>query len=380
MAQQRSIFQEVSDSPAETRARAQPGLAETQRGRNRRAIALWLASLFALLVVMIGVGGATRLTDSGLSITEWRPVTGALPPLSAADWQVEFEKYKAIPEYRLVNRGMSLEAFKVIYWWEWGHRQLGRVIGLVWAVGFLWFLARRAIPPGWTARLLLLGFLGGLQGAIGWWMVASGLTGVMVDVAAYRLAVHLGLAFVILGLIAWYVFLLRREDAALLQARRRALAPLRRWGGVLVTVGFVQILLGALVAGLDAGRGYIDWPLMGGEVLPSESFRLEPLWRNFLENEALVQFNHRVLGYVLAVLGFLAWLAGRRAAIGAVRRAWHGMLAALALQIGLGIVTVMQAAPVWLALPHQLVGVVLFVMILRARFLSAYPPAQRITA
>ncbi|MEM8742807.1 MAG: COX15/CtaA family protein, partial [Pseudomonadota bacterium] len=258
MAQKRSIFEEVAQSPDAVRAQTQPGAAEDRRSRSRRAIAVWLMLLFALVVVMIGVGGATRLTDSGLSITEWRPITGALPPLSAADWDAEFEKYKAIPEYQLVNRGMSLAEFKIIYWWEWGHRQLGRVIGLVWAVGFLWFLARRAIPPGWTRRLFVLGLLGGLQGAIGWWMVASGLTGRMVDVAAYRLAVHLGLAFVILGLIAWYVFQLRRDEVGLLQSRRRALPGPRGWGAALVTVAFAQILLGALVAGLDAGRGYID--------------------------------------------------------------------------------------------------------------------------
>lgn len=380
MAQKRSIFEEVAQSPDAVRAQTQPGAAEDRRSRSRRAIAVWLMLLFALVVVMIGVGGATRLTDSGLSITEWRPITGALPPLSAADWDAEFEKYKAIPEYQLVNRGMSLAEFKIIYWWEWGHRQLGRVIGLVWAVGFLWFLARRAIPPGWTRRLFILGLLGGLQGAIGWWMVASGLTGRMVDVAAYRLAVHLGLAFVILGLIAWYVFQLRRDEVGLLQSRRRALPGPRGWGAALVTVAFAQILLGALVAGLDAGRGYIDWPLMGGEILPSESFRIEPVWLNFFENEALVQFNHRGLGYALAVLGVLAWLAGRRAPVRAVRQGWNWMMAALVAQIALGIVTVMHAAPVWLALPHQLLAVVLFVLILRARFLSIYPPEQRITA
>ena len=168
-------------------------------GGARGAVRVWLMILFALVVVMIAVGGLTRLTDSGLSITEWKPVTGALPPMSAADWEAEFALYKQIPEYQLQNRGMSLEEFKVIYWWEWGHRQLGRVIGLVWALGFFFFLFTKRIPTGWTGRLLLLGALGGLQGAIGWWMVSSGLTGTMLDVASYRLATHLGLAFVIMA-------------------------------------------------------------------------------------------------------------------------------------------------------------------------------------
>ncbi|MEM9269583.1 MAG: COX15/CtaA family protein, partial [Pseudomonadota bacterium] len=196
MANKRSIFEEVDGSRAE---QAAPIPVKVERDGARGAVAVWLSLLFVLVVVMIAVGGLTRLTDSGLSITEWAPVTGAIPPLSASEWETEFEKYRQIPEYQLQNKGMSLAEFKVIYWWEWGHRQLGRVIGLVWGLGFLWFLLRRQIPKGWTGRLLLLGGLGGLQGAIGWWMVSSGLTGTMLDVASYRLATHLGLAFVILG-------------------------------------------------------------------------------------------------------------------------------------------------------------------------------------
>ncbi len=191
----------------------------------------WLIALFVLLVALIAVGGATRLTDSGLSITEWRPVLGALPPLSDADWQAEFALYQATPEYQLQNRGMSMAEFQVIYWWEWGHRQLARFIGLVWAVGFLGFAVLRKMPPGWWPRLLLLGVLGGLQGAIGWWMVASGLVGDRVDVAPYRLAIHLGLAFLILGLIAWYVMKLSRPARDLLQARRATIAARRAGAG-----------------------------------------------------------------------------------------------------------------------------------------------------
>ncbi|MGL5012615.1 MAG: COX15/CtaA family protein, partial [Paracoccaceae bacterium] len=199
MATKRNIFEEVGQAGAP--AAPAGGMIASRGAGARQAIRLWLVGLFLLVVVMIAVGGLTRLTDSGLSITEWRPVTGALPPMDAAAWEAEFAKYQAIPEYQLQNKGMTLAEFKTIYWWEWGHRQLGRVIGLVWAVGFVGFLVARKIPAGWTGRLLLIGGLGGLQGAIGWWMVSSGLAGERLDVASYRLAVHLGLAFVILGFI-----------------------------------------------------------------------------------------------------------------------------------------------------------------------------------
>jgi heme a synthase len=373
MAKQRSIFEEVGE-----RRPSEAAPAPARRRYARRGIALWLMALFALVVVMIAVGGLTRLTGSGLSITEWRPVTGALPPLSAADWEAEFELYRQIPQYDLVNRGMTLAEFQVIYWWEWGHRQLGRVIGLVWAVGFVGFLAAGRIPPGWTPRLLALGALGALQGAIGWWMVASGLEGEMVRVASYRLAVHLGLAFLILGLIAWYVMLLRREEGALLQARRLRNEALMRWGGALAAVAFLQILLGALVAGIDAGRGYIDWPLMGGEVFPSAAFAYEPLWSNFTENPALVQFNHRLLGYVLVILGAIAWWRSRAVASLALRRAFDAMMIAMVAQAALGVATVLYAAPWQIAIVHQFGAVVLFVLVLRARFAAAYPVQERI--
>src|SRR6056297_3359150 len=259
MAEKRKLFEEV-----ETDRSAAPkpagGVIGRARSGARGAVRLWLMALFALVVVMIAVGGLTRLTDSGLSITEWAPISGAIPPLSAEDWQAEFDAYRQIPEYQLQNKGMSLAEFKVIYWWEWGHRQLGRVIGLVWAVGFLGFLLFRQMPAGWAGRLFLLGALGGLQGAIGWWMVASGLTGTMLDVASYRLATHLGLAFVILGLIAWYVFRLGREDRDLMQARRSREGKLYGLGTGLLHFTFLQILLGALVAGIDARRTYNDWP------------------------------------------------------------------------------------------------------------------------
>ncbi|MFY9245006.1 MAG: COX15/CtaA family protein, partial [Roseicyclus sp.] len=304
MAKTRSIFQEVDSAqkPAAT-----PGGVTRDTGLARRLVRAWLMVLFALVVTMVAVGGLTRLTDSGLSITEWAPLSGAVPPMNAQDWQAEFDAYRQIPQYQLMNRGMSLAEFKVIYWWEWGHRQLGRVIGLVWAVGFFGLLASRNIPPGWTGRLLLLGGLGGLQGAIGWWMVHSGLQEGMISVASYRLATHLGLAFLILGLIAWFIMKLGREEAALLAARREGDRKLKGMSTGLLHLSFVQILIGALVAGIDAGRNYIDWPLMAGEFFPPGMWAIEPLWRNLFENDGTVQFIHRMVGYVILALAIGVW-------------------------------------------------------------------------
>jgi len=373
MSKNRSIFEEVSsEAPTERPAPKPQAPKEAPRG----AIRLWLAVLFLMVVVMILVGGLTRLTDSGLSITEWRPVTGAIPPLSTEAWDAEFEKYKAIPEYQLQNKGMSLAEFKVIYWWEWGHRQLGRLIGLVWAAGFIYFLATRAVPRGWTTRLLFIGALGGLQGFVGWWMVSSGLSGRMVDVASYRLAVHLGLAFVILACIAWYIFSLSRSEMDLFQARRRKETALALPANILTIAIFVQIILGALVAGLDAGRAYVDWPLMGGEIFPSDAFNSTPWIANFFENEGLTQFNHRLFGYILVGLSAWAFLAARKSSLVQVRRHFTWVLAAIALQAIWGIITVVNAAPLSIAITHQFGAILVWLLILRARFEVYYPREQ----
>ncbi|MCL3882815.1 heme A synthase [Marivita sp. GX14005] len=377
MSSKRSIFEEVEARDA-TPPAPQGGMIDKGRGGARGAIRIWLMVLFALVVVMIAVGGLTRLTDSGLSITEWRPVTGAIPPLNAEDWQREFDLYRAIPEYQLQNKGMSLPEFQFIYWWEWGHRQLGRVIGLVWALGFFGFLLARKIPAGWTGRLVFIGALGALQGAIGWWMVASGLTGAMLDVASYRLATHLGLAFVILGFIAWYVFLLGREERDLMQARRARDGKLFGLGTGLLHFSFLQILIGALVAGIDAGRTYNDWPLMAGGVLPPYPFDIDPLWRNFFENAGLVQFMHRVAGYLLLAFGIVVWLRARKSANADTRFRFNAVFAMLWLQMVLGIVTVLYMAPWQIAIAHQFGAVILWVLILRARFAAGYPVAQSV--
>ncbi len=373
VAKQRSIFEDVGNT-----ARAVPAqagmISRTDRGA-RRGVQIWLILLFALVMAMIMVGGLTRLTDSGLSITEWRPVTGALPPLNAADWAAEFAKYQASPQYRLLNDGMTLGAFKSIFWWEWGHRQLGRTIGLVWALGFFGFLLSGRMPRGWTGRLLLLGVLGGVQGAIGWWMVSSGLTGAMVSVASYRLAVHLGLAFAILGLIANSVFLLGRTEGALLQARRLRLVPLRRLTTVLLGLAFLQVLLGALVAGIDAGRGFPTWPLMNGQFFPADAFYIpgRPAWAAFFENPGLVQFTHRMAAYVLFAFGIYVFLRARASSFRSVRKAYHAVMGMLVVQVLLGIGAALTAAELGAAITHQVGAVVLWVLIVRARVMAGYP-------
>ena len=371
----RSIFEEVGTTQKQV---ATPGGIDARGQGARGAIRVWLMALFALLAVMIAVGGLTRLTDSGLSIVEWAPFSGALPPMSEADWQAQFDAYRQIPEYQLQNKGMTLAEFKTIFWWEWGHRQLGRVIGLVWAAGFLGFLVARKIPTGWTGRLLLLGGLGGLQGAIGWWMVSSGLEGERLDVASYRLATHLGLAFVIFGFITWYILSLGRRGADLMVARRSANAELWRLGTVLMALTFLQILLGALVAGIDAGRAYPDWPLMAGGLTPPQMWELSPWWRNLFENNGTVQFIHRTGGYVLFFFALFVWVRSRSSANRRTRQAFALMMGMVVVQMALGIWTVLVMAQPHVAIVHQAGAVVLWVLVLRARFLARYPYTQSV--
>ena len=377
MAGKRSIFEEVG---AGVVAASVGGMIDAPASGARGAIRVWLVIIFMMVAAMIAVGGLTRLTDSGLSITEWRPVMGAIPPLNDADWAVEFGKYQASPQYKLMNAGMELPAFKAIFWWEWGHRQLGRAVGLVWALGFFGFLVTRRIPAGWTGRLLGLGALGGLQGAIGWWMVSSGLTGVMVSVASYRLAVHLGLAFAILGLCAGYVFLLGRSEIDLMQARRVGERKLAGMSTGVMHLLFLQILLGALVAGIDAGRAFPTWPDMNGSFFPADAFygvgsdgAERPVWAAFFENPGLVQFIHRMSGYLLFAFGVVVWLRGRKSAYMATRGAFNAVMVMLVLQVALGIYAALTAAQLHVALTHQLGAVVLWVLVIRARHMAKFP-------
>ena len=365
----RSVFEEVGEK------RAAP-VAVAQRAPARGAIAVWLWLLAALVALMVLVGGATRLTDSGLSITEWAPVMGVLPPLSDAGWQAAFDAYRATTEFQEQNAWMTVDDFKPIYWWEWAHRQLGRAIGLVWAVGLLWFLATRSVPAGWTGRLVLPGLLGGVQAGVGWWMVASGLTG-RLDVAPYRLALHLGLAFAIFALLAWLAMRVRLDEVATLAARRRRIGRVMTWTGWIGALVFLQVLSGALVAGLDAGRGYVDWPLMEGSWLPPEAFDLSPVWHNVFENPALAQFDHRVIAYLLLVVA-AAFVWRARTGHRTVRR-WVVLTGAAVLaQSVVGVLTVMNAAPLSLALLHQAGALALTFAVVHTRFAAAYPPEQRI--
>ena len=375
MATNRKLFEEVGAATA--KPVATKGVIDAGRKDARNLIRNWLFSLFALVFLMILVGGATRLTDSGLSITEWRPLTGSIPPLNAADWASEFAKYQEIDEFRIQNSWMTLADFKVIYWWEWGHRQLGRVIGFVWAIGFFWFLLRRQIPTGYTPRLLLLGALGGTQGAIGWWMVSSGVTvgEATTDVHSTRLATHLGLAFIIMGFITWYALSLGRPERDLMQARRAKEGKLYGLSTGLLHFTFLQIIIGALVAGIDAGRTYTDWPLMAGQFFPPQAFVLEPFMANFIENPGLVQFIHRMTGYALFAFAVVVWLKGCKSAHEKTRRAFNLAFIAITAQVLLGIMTVMVAAIMPVALAHQGLAVLCFVLILRARHLSLYPIA-----
>jgi cytochrome c oxidase assembly protein subunit 15 len=377
-AKPRALFEDVGGPSAAPVV--DPGAADRKKRRARRWVAGWLLGLAALVCAMVAVGGMTRLTDSGLSMVSWHPVMGAVPPLSEADWLAEFEKYQQTAQFRLVNSWMTLEDFKPIYWWEWGHRQFGRVIGLVWGIGLAAFAALRMIPKGYAPAMILPGLLGGVQAVIGWWMVNSGVAegSELVSVAPYRLTAHLSLAFLIFALLLWPAWRLLREDWVLLQARRRRSGAAMGMSAALVALTFAQIALGALVAGNDAGRGYTDWPLMDGHVLPPESFELTPLWRNFIETDGLVQFNHRVLGYLLALAALLHWVVARRTRLKSVGDWAAWAVLAIFLQMGWGIVTVTQGAPLWHALAHQAGALATLALVLRARFEAAYPAEQSI--
>ena len=324
--------------------------ARFSRGPDRTAaVRAWLYIVAFLVFLMVLVGGATRLTDSGLSITEWKPVTGTIPPLSESDWTAEFEKYQQIPEYDLVNKGMTLEEFKWIYGWEWGHRFLGRLIGVVFAVPFLWFLLARRIPKSVAPSLVGLFVLGGLQGAIGWWMVKSGLVD-RVDVSQYRLAVHLTTASIIFAAILWVARRLAPD------ATTPAATSARLFSSLLIVLVLVQIFLGGLVAGLDAGLTYTTWPLMDGHWIPPRENLLvvDPAWRNFFENVLTVQFDHRMSAYLIVVLTALHAFAERARSPGSIVALRAQLLFFLAFaQTVLGITTLVTAVPLGLGLAHQ---------------------------
>ncbi len=325
-----------------TLAAEAPIVAMRDPQRARRLLRAWLYLVALMIVAIVVVGGATRLTHAGLSITEWKPVHGVIPPLSDAEWQDEFAKYRQIPEFQL-NPGMTLADFKGIFWWEWAHRLLGRLIGAVvllplialWATGRI----ERALKPRLLAILVLIG----VQGAVGWWMVSSGLSE-RTDVSQYRLATHLTLACIILAYVLW-------TARGLAPSYTPASKSTRLGAALIVALAFVQIFLGGLVAGLDAGLTFNTWPLMDGALVPSGLFLAEPWWRNIFENVATVQFDHRLGGYLLFAVSLIyALFAGRTPqAPGAQRLAFLVLL-----QVALGIATLLAMVPLPLALLHQL--------------------------
>jgi cytochrome c oxidase assembly protein subunit 15 len=318
------------------------------RSDRSSAVAVWLIAVAALVLAMVVVGGATRLTDSGLSITQWKPVTGAIPPLSQADWAAEFARYQAIPQYKLLNAGMSLAQFKTIYWWEWSHRLLGRLVGVVFFIPFLWFAVRREIPRRLLWRLAGLFVLGGLQGAVGWWMVASGLEH-RVSVAPERLMVHLGLAFALLGALVWTAL-----DAWAGWARQTLPSPWGRRTLLLMGLIYVQILLGALVAGNDAGLVYNDFPTMGGRLIPAD-YAGDGFWGTLAHSQGAVQLHHRLMAYlvfaVATAMGLTAWRSSYLARDS--KLLGLAVAGAVVVQAGLGIATLMLRVPLPLAIAHQ---------------------------
>ena len=339
-----------------------------QQAPHLGAVRWWLIVVAVLIAVMVLVGGATRLTESGLSIVEWKPVTGTLPPLNQEQWIEAFQAYQQIPQYREMNAGMTLAQFKTIFWWEWSHRLLGRVIGAVYLLPFLYFLWRGALSAELKRRLWMIFVLGALQGAVGWWMVASGLTQ-RTEVSQYRLATHLMLALIIFASIVWT---LRRMSA---RPQPVVLWRLKLSGVALLALTFVQLYFGALVAGLRAGRVYNTWPEIDGTLIPSAA-RLwfeTPWWRNLFDNTLTVQFEHRMTAYALLILAVLHAIDAMRSRAGAAVTggAW-ALVAAITLQAGLGILTLLHQVPIDLALAHQATAIVVLTLaVLQAERLVA---------
>ena len=321
------------------------GMSEASHTSVRR----WLFVMMALVVAMIVIGGKTRLTNSGLSITEWDVVMGVIPPLSEVAWQAEFLKYQQIDEFRIEHPDMQLDGFKFIYFWEWFHRILGRVIGLVFLLPLAWFAVRKRLPEGFGLPLLGIGALIGLQGVIGWWMVHSGLQEGMVSVSQYRLATHLGMAFLVLGALFW----MWRAAGPVGEPAQKSV--LTKTTGALV---FVQIVAGAFVAGTQSGKTYNTWPMMDGQFVPEGYGLLSPFWRNLFETAAAIQFNHRVLAYVILALAIYVFVTAPKGT--AYRKAAGAFKGLVLWQVVLGIWTLLAVAPLWLALAHQFSAVVLF--------------------
>ena len=353
------------------------GTARNGAKRGRTAVKVWLWVVAALIFAMVVVGGATRLTGSGLSITEWNPIMGALPPLTHVDWEAAFAKYRAIPQFSISNHDMTLGGFQFIFWWEWSHRFLGRLIGVVFFLPFVAFLLAGQIRRPEIPKFLGLFILGGLQGAVGWWMVASGLSD-RIDVAPYRLATHLILACVIFVAIAITATTLDRPAPSPEDTATSTLS--RRPGAIILLVAvLIQIFLGALVAGNDAGLVYNTWPLMNGTFVPPDILAIEPLWRNFFENQATVQFIHRMGAYtVFAIVLLEAISMINRAKRGHRQGKWItlALLLTVTAQAGIGISTLLLAVPLHMALLHQ-AGAIILLLLATLNFVIASRPVAR---
>ena len=332
--------------------------------KTRKAVGLWLLSIAAIIMGMVTIGGLTRITGSGLSITEWDPIMGAIPPLNDAEWAAAFAKYRMIPQYFIENRGMTLAGFQGIFWWEWTHRLLGRLLGVLFIVPFAWFAWAGAIRKNDWPRFVVLFLLGGLQGFIGWWMVESGLE-TRVAVSQYRLAIHLGAAILLLGAILWIALEYIRD------LKTAPGKPCRAFG--LAALVYVQMLLGALVAGLHAGLLYNTWPDMDGRLLPENPLGISPWWLNPFENPGLAQFDHRIGAYIVA--GFAFYIYAKGVALkGAAKNSAKLVATLTALQIGLGLITLLLQAPEALAAAHQVTAACLFcAAIWHAYELGHYP-------
>lgn len=319
---------------------------------NQKPIAVWLLICCALVFAMIVVGGVTRLTDSGLSIVEWQPIVGTLPPVTQNDWEVLLEKYRATPQYQKINKGMSIDEFKGIFWWEYFHRLLGRLIGLVFFIPFVYFLVKKRIDRSLGARLTGIFILGGLQGFMGWYMVMSGLVNDP-HVSQYRLTAHLGLAIVIFAAMFWVALDILSPKTDNSDANE-VIRPLRQFSIGLSILIFIMILSGGFVAGIRAGFAYNTFPLMNGHFIPPEIFMLEPWYRNFFDNMATVQFDHRLIAWILAILVPLFWFRSRKYGLSATTRlACNLFLLMLVIQISLGISTLLYVVPIPLAASHQ---------------------------
>lgn len=334
------------------------------------AVAIWLWSLAALVFLMVVVGGATRLTESGLSITEWKPLSGVIPPLNQAAWLAEFENYKKIPQYAQVFPDMDLSGFKFIFFWEWSHRLLGRLIGVATVLPLVFFWAKGLLPPGFKPKLLGVLALGALQGFVGWWMVKSGLVG-RVEVAQERLAIHLLLASVTFAALVWLAASLKERRPKLSE---RVLPSLRWFASAFLLLVLLQIGLGALVAGLRAGRAFNSWPLIDGFLIPplEKLTLLEPLWRNFLDNMLLVQFQHRMVAYALLAVALLQVLyTWRLAGAGRALRRALALAGLVAAQVAIGIATLVLVVPLSAGLLHQAFAMIVLAMaVVHAQALS----------